>query len=106
MIKSKINKSFIYLISPNKIKNNRFYIDLDQLFSSKKVSFFQLRLKNETSRNKIFIGKKISKICKKFDVKFIVNDDPYLAKKLNADGCHIGQNDMNILRVRKILKKK
>ena len=103
---NKINKRFVYLISPSKIKSNEFYIDLEQVLNSKKVSFFQLRLKNETSRNKISIGKKIKKICKKHRVKFLVNDEPYLAKKLNADGCHIGQKDMSILEVKKILKKK
>jgi len=103
---NKINKRFVYLISPNKIKSNEFYIDLEQVLNSKKVSFFQLRLKNETSRNRISIGKKIKKICKKHRVKFLVNDEPYLAKKLNADGCHIGQKDMSILKVKKILKKK
>ena len=106
MIQNKINKKFIYLISPNKIKNNNFYNELNQILSLKKVSFFQLRLKKETSKNKIFIGKKIKKICKKNKVKFLVNDDPLLAKKLNADGCHLGQNDMNIVEARKILKKK
>ena len=101
-----INKRFVYLISPNKIKDNKFYTGLEQVLNSKKVSFFQLRLKNETSRNKISIGKKIKKICKKHRVKFLVNDEPYLAKKLNADGCHIGQKDMNILEIKKILKDK
>ena len=100
------NKRFVYLISPNKIKDNEFYTDLEQVLNSKKVSFFQLRLKNETSRNRISIGKKIKKICKKHKVKFLVNDEPYLAKKLKADGCHIGQKAMNILKVKKILKKK
>ena len=103
---NKINKRFVYLISPNKIKDNKFYTSLEQVLSSKKVSFFQLRLKNETSRNKVFIIKKIKKICKKYGVKFLVNDEPYLAKKLNADGCHIGQKDMNILKAKKILKNK
>ena len=100
------NKRFVYLISPNKIKDNKFYTGLEQVLNSKKVSFFQLRLKNETSRNRISIGKKIKKICKKHRVKFLVNDEPYLAKKLKADGCHIGQKDMSILKVKKILKKK
>ena len=36
----------------------------------------------------------------------MVNDDPITAKKLNSDGCHLGQKDMNILRARKILKNK
>ena len=45
-------------------------------------------------------------MCKKFKVKFIINDDVYLAKKLNADGCHLGQNDMKIREARKLLGKK
>ena len=106
MKQSKINKKFIYLISPNKIENSNFYIDLALVFSSKKVEFFQLRLKKETTKNKIIIGRKIKKICKKHKVKFLINDDPKLAKKLNADGCHLGQKDMNIKNARKILKNK
>ena len=70
------------------------------------MSFFQLRLKKETLKKKLIIGKKIKKICKKFNVKFLINDDVYLAKKLNADGCHLGQRDMNIFKARKILGNK
>ncbi len=106
MRKNKKNKRFIYLISPNKIKNEDFYNKLNQILSSKKVSFFQLRLKKETIKKKIHIGKKIKKICKKNNVKFLVNDSPIIAKKVNADGCHLGQKDMNILKARKILKNK
>ena len=65
-----------------------------------------MRLKRYSIKNKILIGKKIKKICKKNNVKFLVNDDPFLAKELNADGCHLGQKDMNILDSKKILKKK
>ena len=54
----------------------------------------------------MIIGKKIKKICKKNDVKFIINDDPLLALKLDADGCHLGQKDMNINIAKKILGKK
>ena len=106
MRQNRKNKRFIYLISPNNIKNKSFYIELDQVLSSKKVNFFQLRLKKESTRNKIYIGKRIKKICKKYKVKFLINDDPMLAKRVNADGCHLGQKDMNILKARKILKNK
>ena len=102
----KSNKKFVYLISPKKVKNEDFYNDLALVLSTKKVSFFQLRLKYETNINKIVIGKKIKKICKKYKVKFLINDDPRLAKKLNADGCHLGQRDMSIFEARKILKNK
>ena len=101
-----INKKFIYLISPNRIKNNDFYKQLKDLFRTKKISFFQLRLKREKIKNKLIIGKKIKKICKKYKVKFIINDDPVIASKLNSDGCHLGQKDMKILKAQKILKNK
>jgi len=104
--KNKINKGFVYLISPDKIENKKFYIDLALVLSSGKVSFFQLRLKKETNLNKLIIGKKIKKICKKYKVKFLINDNPLLAQKLNADGCHLGQKDMDLIKARKILKNK
>ena len=102
----KINKKkFIYLISPNKIPYS-FYNNLKLVLKTGKVSFFQLRLKSYSQNKKIIIGKKIKNICKKNKVKFIINDDPLLALKLDADGCHLGQKDMNINIAKKILGKK
>ena len=102
----KINKrKFIYLISPLKIKKS-FYSDLIKVFKTNKVSFFQLRLKKNSFKQKLIIGRKIKKICKKFNVKFLINDDVFLTKKLNADGCHLGQKDMNALDARKIIGNK
>ena len=106
MSQNKINKKFVYLISPNEIENDNFYTNLSMVLKSGKVGFFQLRLKKETNRNKLIIAKKIQIICNKYKVKFLINDDPLLAKKINADGCHLGQKDMNLLKARKILKKK
>ena len=100
------NKRFVYLISPTKIPDNTFFKSLELVFKSKKVSFFQLRLKNEKLSKKILFSKKIIKICRKYDVKFLVNDDPILALKVNADGCHLGQKDMSIIKAKKILKNK
>tara|TARA_B110000027_G_scaffold91294_1_gene96554 strand:- start:98 stop:712 length:615 start_codon:yes stop_codon:yes gene_type:complete len=99
----KINKKkFIYLISPNKITVH-FYRNLNEVLLTGKVSFFQMRLKKYSLKQKILIGRKLKRICKKNDVKFLVNDDPLLAKKLNADGCHLGQKDTNIIEARRIL---
>ena len=100
------NKKFVYLISPNRIDNNSFFKSLDLVLKSKIVSFFQLRLKKKSIKNKYFLAKRINKICKKNNVKFIINDDPNLALKVNADGCHLGQNDTNIVKARRILKNK
>ena len=103
---NKKNTKFIYLISPNKIEEDEFYTNLSLVLKSRKVSYFQLRLKKETIKNKLIIGKKIRTICKKYKVKFLVNDDPMIAKKLNADGCHLGQSDTSIAKARKLFKNK
>ena len=102
----KINKKrFIYLISPNKITDT-FYKNLKLVLKTGKIGLFQLRLKNYSRKKIITIGDKIKKICKKNRVKFIINDDPLLALKLNADGCHLGQKDMDIKIAKKLLGKK
>ena len=98
-------KKFIYLISPNKISKN-FYEDLKIVLKTGRVSIFQMRLKKYSLKQKILIGKKIKKICKNNKVKFLVNDDPLLSLKLNADGCHLGQKDMGINEAKKIIGKK
>ena len=81
-------KKFIYLISPNKIYP-QFYQDLKKVVKTGKIGLFQLRLKKYSIKQKIEIGKRIQRICKKYNVRFLVNDDPLLSKKLNADGCHL-----------------
>ena len=98
-------KKFIYLISPNKIYP-KFYQDLKEVLNTGKVGLFQLRLKKYSLKQKIIIGRKIHQICKKNKVKFLVNDDPVLSKKLNADGCHLGQKDMSVKNARKIIGNK
>ena len=98
-------KKFIYLISPNKI-SKRFYYNLKLLLKTGKIKYFQLRLKKYSLNNKILIGRKIKNICNKNKVKFLVNDDPQLALRLCADGCHLGQKDMNIKEAKKIIGKK
>ena len=99
----KISKAkFVYLISPNKINKN-FYNSLKLVLSKNKVSFFQMRLKKYSFNQKILVGKKIKKICRANKVKFIVNDEPWVAKILDADGCHLGQSDMSINEARKVI---
>ena len=98
-------KKLVYLISPSKIHNN-FYLKLDKVLSFGNVKFFQLRLKKMSKSNIIKIAKKIKIITKKYNVKFIINDNPAIANKVHADGCHIGQLDSSISLARKFLKDK
>ena len=102
----KKNKKYIYLISPIKIKDKDFFVDLEKIFKTKKIAFFQLRLKKETPKKIIALGKKIRKLCRKYAVKLIINDFPKLTKIIDADGCHIGQSDISLIDARKMLKNK
>ena len=98
-------KKYIYLISPPKIRGDKFYEDLDQILKTKKIRYFQLRLKKISNQTLLKISKKTKQIVKKNNVKFLINDKPSIAKKVGADGCHIGQKDVNFVQSRKILGK-
>ena len=98
-------KRYIYLISPQKIRETKFYKDLDNVLKNNKIKYFQLRLKKISALNLLKISKKVKKVAKKNKVKLLINDNPILAKKINADGCHIGQKDMDFISCRKILGK-
>ena len=99
-------KRYIYLISPQKIRGVNFYKELDQVLKTNKIKYFQLRLKKISIPSLLKISKKIKKIVKKNNVKFLINDNPIVAKIVNADGCHLGQKDIDFRTGRKILGKK
>ena len=98
-------KRYIYLISHQTINGVKFYNDLNLVLKTKKVRYFQLRLKKTSTPNLLKISKKIKKIVKKNHVKLIINDNPFIAKMINADGCHVGQKDISLVNARKILGK-
>ena len=98
-------KKNIYLISPQKIRGVKFFEELNNVLKTNKVKYFQLRLKKISTSNLLKISKKVKKIVKKYNVKFLINDSPFVAKMINTDGCHIGQKDMNFKNSRKILGK-
>jgi len=98
-------KRYIYLISPQKIRGIKFYKELNQVLKTNKVKYFQLRLKKVSTHNLLKISKKIKKIVRKNNVKFLINDKPFIAKMVSADGCHIGQKDVDFMSSRKILGK-
>ncbi|NTW77562.1 MAG: thiamine phosphate synthase [Syntrophaceae bacterium] len=72
------------------------------------VDILQMREKHKSNEELINLGKRLASLCKKNEVTFIVNDDPLLAKALEADGVHLGQEDIRqypISRVRQIIGK-
>ncbi|MEN6487375.1 MAG: thiamine phosphate synthase, partial [Smithella sp.] len=58
------------------------------------VDILQMREKYKSHEELINLGKRLASLCKKNGVTFIVNDDPLLAKTVEADGVHLGQEDI------------
>ena len=93
----------IYLVSPEKIILDDFAKKLEEALSTKKISVFQLRLKNISEEEILNSCQKLLPICHKFGVPFILNDDFELALKVGASGVHIGKGDGNIKEIRQIV---
>lgn len=64
------------------------------------ATFIQLREKNLDEDSFLKEAYEIQKLCKEYKVPFVINDNVDIAVKINADGVHVGQSDMEALDVR------
>lgn len=67
------------------------------------ATFIQLREKKLDEFSFLEEAKEIQKLCKEYNVPFVINDNVEIAKEINADGVHVGQSDMEAQNVREIL---
>lgn len=67
------------------------------------VTAVQYREKNLTEKNYLKTAFELKKLCRTYNVPFIINDSPLLAKEIDADGVHLGQQDTPIDEARIIL---
>ena len=73
------------------------------------ITLFQFREKGEGAvegREKVELAIKLQELCKKYNVPFIVNDDIELALEIDADGVHVGQDDLDVDEIRKLMPDK
>ena len=73
------------------------------------ITLFQLREKGEGAlegKDKVELAIKLQDLCKKYNVPFIVNDDIELALEIDADGVHVGQDDLGVDEIRKLMPDK
>ncbi len=70
------------------------------------VEYFQLRLKNVSDEEFLSEAMKYKEICQKRGIKFIINDNLKVAKKVDADGIHVGQGDDDISHCHRYFKDK
>lgn len=73
------------------------------------ITLFQFREKGKGAlegKEKVELAVKIQDLCKKYNVPFIVNDDIELALEIDADGVHVGQDDLGVDEIRKLMPNK
>ena len=73
------------------------------------ITLFQFREKGEGAlegSEKVELAIKLQDLCKKYNVPFIVNDDIELALEIDADGVHVGQDDLGVDEIRKLMSNK
>ena len=84
------------------LNGRRLYDDVREAIEGG-ASLIQLREKNLTHEEFKIEALEIQKLCKNFNVPFIINDDVELALEINADGVHVGQSDMEAGNVRALI---
>ena len=67
------------------------------------VTFVQLREKELDEETFLKEAKELKELCSRYNVPFVINDNVELAKKIDADGVHVGQSDMEAGDVRAML---
>lgn len=92
----------LYLISPLETGGD-FPEQLEKALCAARVAAFQFRVKGLDQHKAAKLAKPLQEICAKYDTAFIVNDDVALAKRIKADGVHLGQGDMELAEARLIL---
>ena len=94
----------LYLISPL-IVDGDFPDRLARALDAGSVAAFQFRVKDVDQHEAARLGEPLKAICAARDVAFIVNDSISLAKRLDADGVHLGQEDGDAREAREVLGK-
>lgn len=92
----------LYLISPLDVSGN-FPERLERALGAGPVAAFQFRVKGLDQHDAARLAAPLMEICAAREVAFIVNDDVALAKRLKADGVHLGQGDGSPREAREVL---
>ncbi len=85
----------LYLISPQNVGGD-FPAQLEAALSAGPVAAFQFRVKDLDAHEAADLAAPLQEICAAHDCAFIVNDSVALAKRLKADGVHLGQSDGDV----------
>ena len=90
----KIKDHSLYLVLSQKYGLGRSALEIARKAISGGIDVLQMREKNLSHEELVSLGKELASLCAEYGVIFIVNDDPFLAREINADGVHLGQGDI------------
>ena len=89
----------IYAITPDWEDTRQLIIKTEELLSNK-INLLQYRNKKASKQLRMTQAKELQALCHHYQVPFIINDDYELCSILNADGIHLGKDDITIEEVR------
>ncbi len=93
---SKINNYSLYLVISQEWGLGRNVWEIAKQAISAGVDIIQMREKTMARSELITLGGKLAKLCREKQVRFIVNDDPWIDRECGADGVHLGQEDLRV----------
>lgn len=103
---AEIKDGSLYLVLSSEYAGGRSVLDIARRAVAGGIDILQMREKNMERDELMRLGRELSALCRGSGVLFIVNDDPALARELDADGVHLGQEDraaFPVADVRKLL---
>ncbi|AXP08432.1 thiamine phosphate synthase [Campylobacter hepaticus] len=96
----------LYLVATRGTKSDELFLNILENAIKGGVSVIQLREKELNTRNFYELGLKVKKLCKNYGIPFLINDRLDIALALDADGVHLGQEDLELNLARKLLGEK
>ncbi|MFH2139119.1 MAG: thiamine phosphate synthase [Candidatus Omnitrophota bacterium] len=100
------NLSIYAIVDKDYIGSNQRVIKITRQLINAGIDIIQLRAKTATGREFVRIAESIKKLCIAGHVPLIINDRVDVAMIINADGVHLGQDDVPVGSIRKIFKNK
>lgn len=93
----------LYVITGEQFHPGRSYLEVIEEAIQGGADIIQLREKNKTKKELLHMARALRELTRRYDVPLIINDHLDLALAVDADGVHLGQDDLPLVEARKIL---
>lgn len=97
-------KSRLYLVTSNDLGVDLFPAVREALKAG--IGILQYREKDRRKKSYLENAQRLKELCLKYNTLYIINDNPWAALHVNADGVHIGQEDISLIEATKIVRNK